>query len=114
MYINQLYTNCLSQATYYIESDRVVAIIDPLRDQQHYLELAKARGAVIKYIFETHFHADFASGHLDLAEITKAEIVFGPNPKPIYTTHIAKDEEIFKLCTGGYPSLKATSILKAE
>ena len=67
MYIEQLYTSCLSEAAYYIESEGEVAIVDPLRDIEEYISLAKERNAVIKYIFETHFHADFISGHLDLS-----------------------------------------------
>lgn len=97
MYVQQLYTNCLAQAAYYLESDREALIVDPLRDPTPYLELAKSRGAVIKYILETHFHADFVSGHLDLAKATHAEIVFGPDAKPSYPAHIAKDGERLKL-----------------
>src|SRR5687768_17379497 len=77
MFIKQLYTNCLSEAAYYIESKGEAAIIDPLRDINVYLELADERKATVKYIFETHFHADFISGHLDLAKRTGAPIVFG-------------------------------------
>jgi glyoxylase-like metal-dependent hydrolase (beta-lactamase superfamily II) len=72
MFIKQFYTNCLSEAAYYIESEGEVAIIDPLRDIDAYLELAHERNAKIKYIFETHFHADFVSGHLDLSKQTGA------------------------------------------
>jgi glyoxylase-like metal-dependent hydrolase (beta-lactamase superfamily II)/rhodanese-related sulfurtransferase len=97
MYIQQLYTNCLAQAAYYLESDREAIIVDPLRDPAPYLEVAKSRGAVIKYILETHFHADFVSGHLDLAKATGAEIVFGPDAKPDYEAHIAKDGERIQL-----------------
>lgn len=97
MYIHQFYTNCLAQAAYYIESDREAVIIDPLRDPAPYLELAKARGATIRYIMETHFHADFVSGHLDLAAATKGEIIFGPGAQPSYPVHIAADGEIFPL-----------------
>ncbi len=78
MFIQQLYTGCLSEAAYYIESEGIAAIIDPLRDIEEYLELAQERNATIKYIFETHFHADFVSGHLDLAAATGATIVYGP------------------------------------
>jgi hydroxyacylglutathione hydrolase len=78
MFIKQLYTGCLSEAAYYIESDGVAAVIDPLRDIDVYLELAKERNANIKYIFETHFHADFVSGHLDLGKQTGAPIIYGP------------------------------------
>ena len=77
MIIEQLYTNCLAQAAYYIESNGEVAIIDPLRDYQMYIDKATANGAKIKYIFETHFHADFLSGHLELAKKVGAEIVYG-------------------------------------
>jgi hydroxyacylglutathione hydrolase len=97
MYIEQLYTNCLSEAAYYIESDGEVAIIDPLRDIQKYLDLAAIRNAKIKYIFETHFHADFVSGHLDLAAKTNAPIVYGPDAHTNFPIHQAKDEEIFPI-----------------
>ncbi|HRG52092.1 MAG TPA: MBL fold metallo-hydrolase, partial [Bacteroidia bacterium] len=78
MYIEQLYTSCLAEAAYYIESGGEAIIIDPLRETEPYLALAKKRGATIKYIFETHFHADFVSGHIDLAAKTGAVIVYGP------------------------------------
>ncbi len=97
MYIKQFYTNCLSEAAYYIESEGEVAIIDPLRDTDAYIELAKERKANIKYIFETHFHADFISGHLDLSKATGAPIIYGPGAQTTYTIHSAKDGEIFKL-----------------
>lgn len=97
MYIQQIYTNCLAQAAYYIESENEAMIIDPLRDPAPYIELAATRGAKIKYIGETHFHADFVSGHLDLAKSTGATIVFGPEASPHYIAHIAKDGEKFKL-----------------
>ncbi len=97
MYVQQLYTNCLAQAAYYLESDREALIVDPLRDPTPYIELAQSRGAIIKYILESHFHADFVSGHLDLANATHAEIVFGPDAKPSYPAHIAKDGERLKL-----------------
>lgn len=97
MYIQQLYTNCLAQAAYYVESDREALIIDPLRDPSPYLEIAKLRGATIKYILESHFHADFVSGHLDLAKASKAEIVFGPDATPSYPAHIARDGERLQL-----------------
>jgi hydroxyacylglutathione hydrolase len=101
MFVQQLYTACISEAAYYIESEGVAAIIDPLRDIDIYLQLAKERKATIKYIFETHFHADFVSGHLDLAAATGATIVFGPQTKTKYAIHVAKDEEVFTLgkCT---------------
>lgn len=97
MYIQQLYTNCLAQAAYYVESDREALIIDPLRDPAPYLEIAHARGATIKYVLETHFHADFVSGHLGLMHTAHATIVFGPGAKPHYPAHIATDGERLKL-----------------
>ena len=97
MFIKQFYTNCLSEAAYYIESEGEVAIIDPLRDIDAYLELATERKAKIKYIFETHFHADFVSGHLDLSKQTGAPIIYGPNAKTQYRIHSAKDGEILPL-----------------
>lgn len=97
MFIQQLYTNCLAQAAYYIESDGEAAIIDPLRDYEAYLELAGMHKAKIKYIFETHFHADFVSGHIDLAKKTGAKIVFGPTAQTEFETYIAKDNEEIKI-----------------
>lgn len=97
MYIQQLYTGCLSEAAYYIESNGEAAVIDPLRDIDVYLEIAAERKTVIKYIFETHFHADFVSGHLDLAAATGASIVYGPGTVTKFPVHIAADKEIFKL-----------------
>jgi hydroxyacylglutathione hydrolase len=97
MYIEQLYTGCLSEAAYYIESDGEAAIIDPLRDIDQYIALAKERNTIIKYIFETHFHADFVSGHIDLAKITGAPIIYGPGTETSFDVHIAKDNETFQL-----------------
>ena len=97
MYIEQLYTSCLSEAAYYIESEGVAAIIDPLRDVETYIRLAEKRQARILYIFETHFHADFVSGHIDLSKQTDAPIIYGPGAKTTYTVHNAKDGEIFVL-----------------
>ena len=97
MFIKQFYTNCLSEAAYYIESEGEVAIIDPLRDIDAYLDLASQRNAKIKYIFETHFHADFVSGHIDLSKQTGAPIIYGPNAHPKYNIHSAKDGEILNL-----------------
>jgi len=101
MYIQQLYTNCLSEADYFIESEREVAIIDPLRDIDIYIKMASEKNAKIKYIFETHFHADFVSGHIDLAEKTGAQIIYGPDAKTSFSKHMAKDGEEFTLgkCT---------------
>src|SRR6186997_1301846 len=97
MYIKQLYTNCLSEAAYYIESNGEAAIIDPLRDIDEYLDLVKERKSVVKYIFETHFHADFISGHLDLSKATGAPIVYGPNTEAGFKFHLAKDGEVFNI-----------------
>ena len=97
MYVQQLYTNCLSEAAYYIESNGECAIIDPLRDVEVYLNLAKERNATIKYIFETHFHADFVSGHLDLARESNAPIVYGPQTETSFPVYVAKDGEQFKV-----------------
>ncbi len=97
MFIKQLYTGCLSEAAYYIESEGEAAIIDPLRDIDVYLELSRERKATIRYIFETHFHADFVSGHLDLAKVTGAPIVFGPLTETNFPIHKAVDGEIFRL-----------------
>ncbi len=97
MKIEQIYTGCLAQGAYYIESNGEVAIIDPLREVKPYLEKANDDGAKIKYIFETHFHADFVSGHVTLAKETGADIIFGPNANPSFEAIIAKDEQVFKL-----------------
>ncbi len=97
MKIEQIYTGCLAQGAYYIESKGEVAIIDPLRETQQYVDKAKHENAKIKFIFETHFHADFVSGHIDLAKKTGATIVFGPSAETSYDTYVAKDNEMFKL-----------------
>ncbi len=97
MKIEQIYTGCLAQGAYYIESKGEVAIIDPLREVQPYLDKAEQNNAKIKYIFETHFHADFVSGHVTLSEKTNAPIIFGPTASPTFKAHIAKDGEVFKL-----------------
>jgi len=97
MFIKQLYTGCLSEAAYYIESEGEAAIIDPLRDTDEYIALAKERNAGIKYIFETHFHADFVSGHLDLSKQTGAPIIYGPGATTSFAIYNGKDGEIFKL-----------------
>jgi hydroxyacylglutathione hydrolase len=95
MFVKQLYTNCLSEAAYYIESEGEAAIVDPLRDVEEYLYLAKERNVTIKYIFETHFHADFVSGHIDLSKATNAPIIYGPNAETKFPVTIAKDGETF-------------------
>ena len=97
MQIEQIYTGCLSQGAYYIESNGEAAIIDPLREVHFYLERAQLDKAKIKYIFETHFHADFVSGHVTLAKKTGAPIVFGPNATPTFDALIAQDGQEFKV-----------------
>ncbi|TRX55938.1 MBL fold metallo-hydrolase [Fulvivirga sp. M361] len=97
MKVEQIYTGCLAQGAYYIESGGQAAIIDPLRETIPYLKKAEKNEATIKYIFETHFHADFVSGHVDLARQTGATIVFGPGAETEYKIHQAKDSEIFEL-----------------
>mgnify|MGYP002631998019 CR=1 FL=1 len=97
MKIEQIYTGCLAQGAYYIESKGEAVIIDPLREVGSYIEKAKADNAKIKYIFETHFHADFVSGHLDLAKKTGATIVYGPTANPSFEVHVAEDNEVFKV-----------------
>jgi hydroxyacylglutathione hydrolase len=97
MFIKQLYTGCLSEAAYYIEHNGEAAVIDPLRDIDVYLQLANERKSRIKYIFETHFHADFVSGHLDLGNSTGAPIVYGPGTNTKFPVHVAKDGETFAI-----------------
>ena len=97
MKIEQIYTGCLAQGAYYIVSGQEAAIIDPLREVQPYLDRLEKDGVTLKYIFETHFHADFVSGHLDLSKKTGAPIVFGPNAEADFETIIAKDGEIFEI-----------------
>ena len=104
MKIEQIYTSCLAQGAYYIESNGEVAIIDPLRETQQYVDKAKANNAVIKFVFETHIHADFVSGHLDLAKKTGATIVYGPNANTVFDCYNASDNEEFKI---GNITLKA-------
>jgi len=122
MNIEQIYTGCLAQGAYYIEDNGEAAIIDPLRETSPYLEKLKKAGAKLKYIFETHFHADFVSGHVDLAKATGATIIYGPTAKPGYKIHEAKDGEIFKignlsievLHTPGHTIESSTYLLKDE
>ncbi|MCP9199971.1 MBL fold metallo-hydrolase [Gramella sp. GC03-9] len=97
MKIEQIYTGCLAQGAYYIESNGEVAIIDPLREVQPYIDKAEEAGAKVKYIFETHFHADFVSGHVSLSEKTGAPIIYGPNANPQFDAIIAEDGQEFKL-----------------
>lgn len=97
MTVEQIYTGCLAQGAYYIESDGEAVIIDPLREVDPYIEKAKQNNAKIKYVLETHFHADFVSGHLDLSKKTGAQIVYGPNAKPDFDFHAAKDGEVLQV-----------------
>ncbi len=97
MKVEQIYTGCLAQGAYYLENKGEVAIIDPLREVQPYLDRAEKDGAKIKYIFETHFHADFVSGHLDLSKKTGAPIIYGPNANPEFECIIAEDGQEFQL-----------------
>lgn len=120
--VEQIYTDCLAEAAYYIQSEGEVAIIDPLRDVDQYIEKAEENGDKIKYIFETHFHADFVSGHVDLAKKTGATIVYGPGAETNYSTHVAQDGEQFKignitiqvLHTPGHTLESSTFLLKDE
>lgn len=122
MKVEQIYTGCLAEAAYYIESNGEAVIIDPLRESGPYLERAKADKAKIKYVLETHFHADFVSGHIDLAKKTGAKIVFGPTAQPSYEAYIAKDGEelavgkvkIKILHTPGHTLESTTYLLKDE
>ncbi|MCB0632881.1 MAG: MBL fold metallo-hydrolase [Saprospiraceae bacterium] len=122
MKVEQIYTGCLAEAAYYIESEGEAVIIDPLRETQPYLDKLKEEGAKLKYIFETHFHADFVSGHLDLAKKTGATIVYGPMASTAYDIHSAKDGEelqignvTFKvLHTPGHTLESTTYLLKDE
>ncbi len=122
MKIEQIYTGCLAQGAYYIENRGEAAIIDPLREIGPYLEKIEKEDVKLKYIFETHFHADFVSGHIDLAKATGATIVYGPTAKPSYDIHEAKDGEIFKignieievLHTPGHTLESSTFLLRDE
>jgi len=104
MKVEQIYTGCLAQGAYYIESNGEAAVIDPLREVEPYTRKAENNNTKIKYVFETHFHADFVSGHLDLGKKTGSAIVYGPNAKPAFDAHIAEDGEEFKI---GNVTLKA-------
>ena len=95
MHIEQIYTGCLAQASYYIESDHEAIIIDPIRDSSIYINLLKQRNATLKYVLETHFHADFVSGHIELQRLTDCEIIFGPNAETAYDIIASKHEEKF-------------------
>jgi glyoxylase-like metal-dependent hydrolase (beta-lactamase superfamily II)/rhodanese-related sulfurtransferase len=122
MNIEQIYTGCLAQGAYYIESEGEVAIIDPLREVKPYLERAERDKAKIKYIFETHFHADFVSGHVTLSKETGAPIIYGPNANPTFEATIATDNQEFKLGkitikalhTPGHTMESTTYLLKDE
>jgi len=97
MQIEQIYTGCLAQGAYYISSNGEAAIIDPLRETQPYLDRIERDGVILKYIFETHFHADFVSGHLDLSKETNAEIVYGPTAQPEFKATVATDNQVFEI-----------------
>jgi len=97
MKVEQIYTGCLAQGAYYIESNDEAVVIDPLREVEPYIKKAERNNAKIKYVFETHFHADFVSGHLDLSKKTGAPIIYGPNAKPAFEAIIAEDEQEFKV-----------------
>ena len=97
MHIEQIYTGCLAQGAYYIVSENEAAIIDPLRETQPYIDRLEKDNVKLKYIFETHFHADFVSGHLDLSKKTNANIVYGPTAKPEFEAIIAEDNQIFEV-----------------
>jgi glyoxylase-like metal-dependent hydrolase (beta-lactamase superfamily II) len=97
MKIEQIYTGCLSHGAYYIESAGEAVVIDPLREVQPYLNKAAKNGVKIKYIFETHFHADFVSGHVDLSKQSGATIVYGPHADPSFDAYIMKDGEDIKV-----------------
>jgi len=97
MVIEQIYTGCLAQGAYYIHSKGEAVIIDPLREVQPYLDRASQDNVKIKYILETHFHADFVSGHVTLGEKTGAPIIYGPNANPSFQAHIAEDGEVFQV-----------------
>ena len=122
MKVEQIYTGCLAEAAYYIESAGEAAIIDPLRETGPYIKRVEADGAKIKYVLETHFHADFVSGHLDLARKTGAQIVYGPTAKPNFEAYIAEDNEELKvgdvtiqvLHTPGHTMESTTYLLKDE
>jgi glyoxylase-like metal-dependent hydrolase (beta-lactamase superfamily II)/rhodanese-related sulfurtransferase len=122
MKVEQIYTGCLAEAAYYIESNGEAVIIDPLRETAPYIERAEKDGAKIKYVIETHFHADFVSGHLDLANKTGATIVYGPTATPNFKAKVAKDGEVLKvgdvtitvLHTPGHTLESSTYLLKNE
>ena len=122
MKVEQIYTGCLAEAAYYIESKGEAVIIDPLRETEPYTQRAAADGAKIKYILETHFHADFVSGHLDLAKKTGGTIVYGPTAQPNFEAHVASDGEILKvgdvtikvLHTPGHTMESSTFLLRDE
>ena len=122
MKIEQIYTGCLAQGAYYIESEGEVAIIDPLREVQPYIDMTEKNNAKIKYIFETHFHADFVSGHVTLSQKTGAPIIYGENANPTFDAIIAKDNQEFKLGkitivalhTPGHTMESTTYLLKDE
>ena len=122
MKVEQIYTSCLSQGAYFIESNGEAAVIDPLREISDYIKLAEHSNSKIKYVFETHFHADFISGHLTLANKTGAKIVYGPQADPNFESIIAEDNQVFKIGdvtitaihTPGHTLESTSYILKVE
>ena len=122
MQVEQIYTRCLAQGAYYITSNGEAAIVDPLRETKTYIDKLQKDGVKLKYIFKTHFHADFVSGHLDLAKSTGDSIVYGPNAKPEFAFISAKNNEVFKvgnitiqaLHTPGHTMESTTYLLKDE
>jgi glyoxylase-like metal-dependent hydrolase (beta-lactamase superfamily II)/rhodanese-related sulfurtransferase len=122
MKVEQLYTDCLAEAAYYIESNGEAVVIDPMREPHPYLSLAEKDGSKIKYVFETHFHADFVSGHIDLSKKTGAQIVYGPTAQPGFDCIVAEDNQVFKigdvtitvLHTPGHTMESSTYLLKDE
>ena len=97
MIVKQFYTSCLSQASYYIESDGEAAVIDPSRDIDNFINISQTNNSIIKYIFQTHFHADFVSGHITLSKKTNAPIVYGPKADPLYECVLANEGDLFSI-----------------
>ena len=109
MKVEQIYTKCLAQGSYYIESNGEAVVIDPLRDIDEYIKLAETNNSKIKYVLETHFHADFISGHLTLSNLTGAEIIYGPNADPEFEAIIAEDNQIFNFGNASLTTIKLSS-----
>ena len=112
MYVEQIFTSCLAEMAYYIESNGEAVVIDPLRETTPYIEKANSRGAKIKYVFLTHFHADFVSGHVDLAKKTGATIVFGPNAKKMLHKYSTNTQQILPKYSPGYSTNASKTLQK--